>query len=122
MPTIIPLNLNQAGFPSSKKNPTEEKVDPTTIIFSSNKEELVHSVQNLFLEVKGEEIWGKPEEESKSAQCRVIAGQSGSKRLDWKGEKHVVSQAYLERLCVSQKPRLLFHLSNSCRWEEQKRC
>lgn len=62
-PTITPLNLNQAGFPSSKKNPKEEKVDPTTIIFFSNKDKLVHGVQNVFLEVKGEEVWGKPGEE-----------------------------------------------------------
>lgn len=62
-PTIIPLNLKQAGFPSSKKNATEEKVDPTTIIFFSNKDESVHSVPNLFLEMKGEEVWGKSGEE-----------------------------------------------------------
>lgn len=59
---IIPLNLNQAGFPSSKKNLKEEKVDPTIIIFLSNKDESVHSVQNMFLEIK-EEVWGKPGEE-----------------------------------------------------------
>lgn len=46
---IVSLNLNQADFPSSKKKPQEEKVDPTIIIFLTNKEESVHSVQNGFL-------------------------------------------------------------------------
>lgn len=53
---IISLNLNQADFPSSKKKPQEEKVDHNIIIFLTNKDESVHSVQNMFLKMQWKEV------------------------------------------------------------------
>lgn len=104
------MNLNQAGFPSSKKDPKIKlkKVDPTTILFFSNRDESAHSVQNMFMEMKGEEVWGKPGENGKSAWCRLIAEWSGSERLDWKGENQRRSRGPTLDSCVLHKSDVSF--------------